>query len=65
MDVPVLADQQELIYISSVQTQDVVWRTRWEGWGEREREREREFGKSMLSAQLDDNEDLLSLAHKP
>ena len=24
MDVPVLTDQQELIYISSVQTQDIV-----------------------------------------
>ena len=28
MDVPVLADQQELIYISSVWTQDIVWKTR-------------------------------------
>ena len=32
MDVPMLADRQELIYISSVRTQDVVWNTcrvRW------------------------------------
>ena len=44
MDAPVLADQQELIYIRSVRTQDVVWRTCREWWmiGERERERERE-----------------------
>ena len=27
MDMSVLADQQELIYISSMQTQDVVWKT--------------------------------------
>ena len=38
MDVPVLAEQEELIYISSVQTQDVIWKT---CHGERERERER------------------------
>ena len=30
MDVPVLANQQELIYISSVWTQDVIWKTYWE-----------------------------------
>ena len=47
MDVPVLADQQEVIYISSVQTQDLIWKTYWERWmivteEERERERERE-----------------------
>ena len=27
MGVPMLADQEELIYISSVRTQDVVWKT--------------------------------------
>ena len=27
MNVPVLADQQEVIYISSVRTQDVIWKT--------------------------------------
>ena len=46
MNVPVFAYQQELIYISSVRTQDVVWKTCLEWWvivtgGERERERER------------------------
>ena len=30
MDMPVLADQQELIYISSVQIEDVIWRSRQE-----------------------------------
>ena len=30
MKMPVLADQQELIYISSLQTLDVVWKTCWE-----------------------------------
>ena len=44
MDVPVLADQQELINISSVRTQDVVWKICRERWmigtdGERKRER--------------------------
>ena len=43
MDVLMLANQQELIYISSVQTQDVVWKTCLEQWmirtdGERVRE---------------------------
>ena len=43
MDVPMLADQQELIYISSVRTQHVVWRTcRSDGWSGQMRERERE-----------------------
>ena len=47
MDVPVLAHQQELIYISSARIQDVVYRTcqEWRMTGtdeERERERERE-----------------------
>ena len=30
MNVPMLADQQQFIHISSVQTQDVVWKT-WQG----------------------------------
>ena len=32
MDMPVLANLQELIYISFMWTQDVVWRTCWEWW---------------------------------
>ena len=32
MDVPVLADQQELTYNSSVRTQNVVWKTCRERW---------------------------------
>ena len=44
MDVPVLVDQQELIYKSSVQTQDVVWKSCQERWvigliGEKESEK--------------------------
>ena len=45
MDVPVLDDQQRLIYFSSVRTLDVVWKTCRERWligTEREKERERE-----------------------
>ena len=50
--VPVLADQQELIYINSVLIQDVVWKTCWE---QLMRERERVSKKSMLSMRLDDD----------
>ena len=68
MDVPVLVDQQELIYISSVRTQDVIWKTYRERWiigiererereKERECERERESGKSALFGRLDDDND--------
>ena len=32
MDMPVLADQQELMYVSSVWTLDVVWKTCQEQW---------------------------------
>ena len=32
MDVPVIVDQQELISISSLWTQDVVWKKCREGW---------------------------------
>ena len=35
IDEPVLADQQEIIYISSVWTQDVVWKDCRDGWKER------------------------------
>ena len=47
---PVLVDPQEVIYISSEQTKDVVFEDLpgamddWDGW------RERESGKSTLSA---------------
>ena len=51
MDVPVLANQQELIYINFVQIQDLVWNNCQGQWmigtdeeRERERERERETG---------------------
>ena len=51
-DMPVWADQQEIIYISSVQTQDAVWKTcpEWQLIGMKG---ERESGKSMLSASFD------------
>ena len=56
MDVPALVYQQELIYISPVRTQNIVWKTCRERWmigtGE-----EREPGKSVLSGRLDDNDD--------
>ena len=56
IDMPMLADQQEFIYISSVRTQDIVWRTCLEWWM-RGTDGERESGKSMLSARLDDDHD--------
>ena len=43
MVVPVLTDQQELLYINSEQAEDVVWKT-WLDGSMRERERERERG---------------------
>ena len=54
MDVLVLADKQEPIYISFVRTQDLVWKTCQEQWmiGT---DGERESGKSVLSTQLDDD----------
>ena len=60
MDLPLLADQQEHIYISSLRTRGVVWRTWREQWiiridGERKRGRERE--KSVLLVRLDDDDD--------
>ena len=44
-----LADQQEFINISSVQTHDIVWKTWQEQWRIR-MDGERESGKSVLSA---------------
>ena len=32
MDMPVLVDQQELIYINRVRIQDLVWKTGRERW---------------------------------
>ena len=51
MDVPMLANQQELTYNRSVQTQDVVWKTCWEEYDERE------SGKSLFAARHDDDDD--------
>ena len=49
MEIPVLADQQELIYISSVQIQNVVWKTCQEWWMiGTDGERESESGKSVM-----------------
>ena len=55
MNVPVLANQQELTYNSSAQTQDTVWKTRRKLWmigtnGERE------SGKFIQTARLDNDE---------
>ena len=53
-DVPVLADQQELIYISFVWTLDAVWKTCWEQWMiGTNRERESQSGKFVASMCLD------------
>ena len=54
MDVPVLIDQQKLIYIHSARTLDVIWKTYRERWtigmdGERDSE------KYELSARLDED----------
>ena len=55
MDTSVSADQQEITYNSSVRTQDVIWKTCQERWfiGTDE---EKELVKSMVAAQLDDDE---------
>ena len=50
-DVQVLADQRELIYIKSVQTQDVVWMTCREWWMTGTKG-EKEPGKFVLSGWL-------------
>ena len=61
MDEPGLINQQELVYINFVWTQDAVWKTCWEQWmiGT---ERNRESGKPVLSVQLDD--EIYLLLHK-
>ena len=60
IDVPVLADQQELTYIISAQTKDLIWKWRM-GERQRERERERERVKEMfLWALLEDDDDMIS-----
>ena len=58
MDMPVLSEQQEVIYISSVQTWDVVWKTCRKRWmiGTNS-PRERGVGKSVQSTQLGDDDD--------
>ena len=55
MDVPVLADQQELIYMYSVLTQDVVWKICQVQWmiGT---DGVRDARKSVLSVKLDDDD---------
>ena len=55
MDAQVLADQQELIYKSSVRRQEVVWKP----CGKRqmkETKEKRELGKSVQAARHDDDE---------
>ena len=61
MDGPVMAGHQELIYISCVHIQGVVWKTYMEQWM-RGTDGEKESGKSVLSARLDD--DWLDLLEK-
>ena len=55
MDVPVLEDKQYLIYINSVLTWNLIWRN-CEGWWMIGTDGERELGKSMLLAQVDDDD---------
>ena len=55
MGVPMLAELQELTYNSSVQTQDVVWRTYLERWMI-QMNGPGELGKSMQAARLDDDD---------
>ena len=56
VNVPVLVDKQELIYIISVRTQDVLWITCQEWWmiGT---DGERESRKFTVSVRLDDDDD--------
>ena len=54
-DLKVLDDQLELIYKSSVQTQDVVYKTNRKRWTI-ETNGEKESGKSMLTARHDDDD---------
>ena len=54
VDLPVLVKEQELIYISSVRTQGVVWKTCRERWMiEMDAEKESQL-KSVLAARLDE-----------
>ena len=55
MDVPVLANQQELMYISSLRTQDLVVKTCRRRWTIGT-DRGRESRKSKLAARLDDDD---------
>ena len=56
MDIALFADQQELIYMNSVWTQDAVWKNCQEQWmiG---MDGERESRKSVLSVLFDDDDD--------
>ena len=54
MDVPVLVRQQELIFIGSVWTQDVVGKT-YQEWWMIEMDGERELGKSVIASWLHDD----------
>ena len=62
MDEPVLADQQKPIYISSVKTQHIVWKTFHEWWmiGT---DGESESGRSVLSVRLE-VENILNIVFK-
>ena len=55
-DLPVLADQPELTYNSSVRTEGVFYETCWKRWMIRTND-EKESGKSVLAAQLGDDDD--------
>ena len=56
VDVPVLVDQQEIIYISTVRTKNVVWKTCREQWMIR-MDGERALRKSILSTLIDDDDE--------
>ena len=58
MDMPVLGNQQELIYDSSVLTQDVVWKT-CQKWWMIGTNGKRKSGESMLAAWLDNDDESL------
>ena len=53
---PVLADQQELIYNRTVQTQDAVWNACWDSWM-KVTDGKRESGKLVQTAQVNDDDD--------
>ena len=63
MDMSVLADKQELIYIGSVQSQDVVWRT-CQKWWMVGMDGEKESKKFVLSAWLDEEKKLLMIYYR-